>query len=134
MRPSAVTNIYWLGCSRMVGEYPEPDENYSGKWMIFMPWKDIDEGWQRIRKATIRGKLGRYSKVSTKKVNPNSNDPRTGVIIVYTYDYRDKKDVMKIRNTLREMGFTKPLLYKSDADTRAGKYAKNGNSVYIYHE
>lgn len=44
------------------------------------------------------------------------------VICVYAYDYQDKRDVMRIRQELRKLGFTNKLAYKTDEDTIAGKY------------
>lgn len=42
---------------------------------------------------------------------------------------------MKIRETLRQAGVTKKIPYKTDSDTLAGKYAKNGNKkISKYYE
>jgi len=45
-----------------------------------------------------------------------------GVINVYTYDWTDEEDVMRVRAALRRLGFKGKLTYKSDEDTRARKY------------
>ena len=44
------------------------------------------------------------------------------LICVYTCDWRDKADVMRVRKLLRDAGFVEELGYKRDADTRAGVY------------
>ena len=56
-KPSEVTKEYWIYAERQQGEYPEFAPR-SGKWLIFVPEKDIDEVWAKIKKATEEGKLG----------------------------------------------------------------------------
>ena len=42
-------------------------------------------------------------------------------ICVYTPDWRDREDVFKHRETLRELGFDGTLYYKTNEMTRQGK-------------
>ena len=130
--PSTTEDVYWIFAIREVGFYQE-NTNQSGKWLIFCPIDTIDEMWTIIREATINGKLGNVSKVSTKRPNPNSQNKNTKVIWVYTYDSNDIKDVMGIRKRLRDLGFTQQLIYKTDQTTREGKYSRNGNKVGKYY-
>lgn len=96
-----------------------------GKWLVFVPEKFINAAWEQIKDATEKGLLGGSSKCSTLK--GRKNGPGSDyVCCVFTYDWRDEKDVMRVREALRELGFTKPLPYKTDADTIAGKYACKG--------
>ena len=76
---------------------------------------------EKVREATINGKLGYCSKVATAKKNPNAKVKDVKVICVYTYNYRDKKDVIRIRNELRSIGITWKIPYKSDYDTITNK-------------
>lgn len=99
----------------------------SGKWLIFIDRTQIDNIWVRIKKATEEGKLGDSAKVSTAKTNPNSTDPSKNVICVYTYDWTDKEDVMRVREELRQIGITWKIPYKSDLDTIRGKYRVKGD-------
>lgn len=116
--PSQVDETYWLYAERQKGRYKKPND-HSGKWLIFAPENKIDAAWVKVKKLTEDGKLGNSSKVSTKR----GNQGRDFVICVYTYDWTDKEDCMRIREALREGGFTQLLSYKSDEDTLAGRYA-----------
>jgi hypothetical protein len=120
--PSKAVKTWWL--------YAESKKKYkkatkrSGKWLSFHTPEFIDAAWEQVKDATELGLLGGDSKCSTKKgwKGPGNDF----VICIYQYDWRDEKDVMRIRDALRELGFTKPLSYKTDADTIAGKYSCNG--------
>ena len=130
--PSTTEDIYWIFAQREVPVW-KTQTNQSGKWLIFCPIDTIDEMWTIIREATIKGKLGNVSKVSTKRPNPNSQNKNTKVICVYTYDSNDIDDVMEIRKQLSDLGFTQQLIYKTDQTTREGKYSRNGNRVGTYY-
>ena len=132
-KPSEVIDRYWLIARREKGHYPKSTEN-SGKWLIFVHQKKVDEIWEIIKKATKEGKLGSSSKVATAKPNPNTVHRKTKVICVYTYDWRDKDDTMRIRDELRKLGFLKPMPYKADKDTHEEKYSVKGDTeISIYY-
>ena len=79
--------------------------------------------------------LGEESKVSTAKENPNTNDSNKKVICVYTYDYTDKEDVMKIREALRNIGIKNKIPYKTDNATIKGQYQVRGyKRISVYYE
>lgn len=86
--PSKATGGYWLFTLRNKGKYPKSTKN-SGKWLIFVDRKDVDEVWAKIKKATEKGKLGGASKVSTPKPKPTDigYEKDKHVICVYTYDW-----------------------------------------------
>ncbi len=109
-------------------KYPRDSER-SGKWLIFASTQSVDEIWLRIKKAVESGVLGNRAKVAP--IRCASIDRYTGrkcqVICVYTHDWKDREDVMHIRDKLRELGITEILSYKTDADTEAGKYRWNGD-------
>lgn len=125
-KPSTVTDVYWLHAFRQTAGYPE-STNRSGKWLIFVPLSRVDGFWQRIKTATQEGRLGDEAKVATAKSNPNATDHSRKVICVYTYDWKDKEDVMRIREQLRKLGVHWKIPYKADEDTDAGKYSKRGH-------
>jgi hypothetical protein len=62
----------------------------------------------KIKKATEDGLLGCSSKVATATSNSNVK-----VICVYTYDWTDEKDVMRVRSELKRLGIEKKIPYKS---------------------
>jgi hypothetical protein len=125
-KPTESFDDYWIYAFRKNGTYKKSIN--PGKWLIFEDISFIDTIWTKLKKATEDGILGYSSKVATAKYNPNATDPNTKVICVYTYDWKDEEDVMKIREELRKLGITKKIPYKSDEDTNEGKYQVKGNT------
>ncbi len=126
-KPSEVTDRYWLLAHCKSARYPKPTAR-SGKWLVFVDKKDVDEVWAKIKKAVEGGKLGSEAKVATAKPNPNATNPNDKVICVYTYDYANEEDVKRIREELRKVGITNRIPYKSDEDTLSGKYQIKGHT------
>ena len=77
--------------------------------------------------ATIKGILGAEAKVSTAKTNPLSSNKKIHVICVYTDDWKNRDDVMRVRDELRKLGIKQKILYKADIDTLKEKYAAKGD-------
>ena len=125
--PSEITDEYWVYARRKIGIYPSHTTRV-GKWMIFVPVQDIDDVWAKIRLAVEEGKLGNEAKSATSRPNPNSNDPNTKVICIYTYDGDDEADVWKVREALRELGITQKIYWKADQATRDGLYNARGHA------
>jgi len=134
IRPSQVDDIPWIYAERKKGKYPELTEN-SGKWLIYVWEQNVDLVWEKIKSATEKGLLGGASKVSTAMPSPLAPKANLKVICVYTYDFTDKEDVMRIREELRKIGVTNKIPYKSDKATITGQYSftKKGR-VSIYYE
>jgi hypothetical protein len=119
--PSKYTEDYW---ARAYSPKNSTKNNKnSGKWLCFCPKKEIDAAWQQVKDATERGLLGPSSKVSTKL----GEQGKDYVICVYTKNWKKEDDVMRVREVLRDLGFEKPLPYKTDEDTLKGKYANKGH-------
>ncbi len=129
--PTKTTQMYWIVLDAP-GSAPEAieDEN-AGKWLIFQDPDQVDASWKKVRDATVAGELGISAKVSTAKLNPDSRDNRK-VIYVYTKDWADEIDVMRVREKLREMGFVDRIGYKRNIETFAGEYSKKGKRVTYY--
>ena len=129
--PSKTPQMYWI-----VQDAPDSppeaieDEN-AGKWLIFQEPDQVDVSWKKVRDATVEGTLGISTKVSTAKPNPESRDNRK-VIYVYTKDWADEADVMRVREKLRDLGFVDRIGYKRNLETFAGEYAKKGKRVTYY--
>ncbi|MCK8518741.1 putative phosphothreonine lyase domain-containing protein [Methanoculleus sp. 7T] len=129
--PSKTTRMYWI-----VQDAPGPsgrglDDEQVGKWLIFVPADEVDEAWRKVRDETARGMLGISAKVSTAKPNPDSRDERA-VIYVYTRDWADEADVMRVRERLRDLGFTERIGYKRNIETYRGEYSEEGRKVTYY--
>lgn len=129
--PSKTTQMYWI-VQDAPGSAPEAieDEN-AGKWLIFQEPGLADAAWKKVRDATVALELGISTKVSTSKPNPESRDNRK-VIYVYSKDWADEADVMRVREKLRELGFVDRIGYKRNIETFAGEYAKKGKRVTYY--
>jgi hypothetical protein len=129
--PSKTTQMYWI-VQDAPGSAPEAieDEN-AGKWLIFQDPGLVDESWKKVRDATVAHDLGISAKVSTSKPNPESRDNRK-VIYIYTKNWADELDVMRVREALRTLGFTERIGYKRNIETFAGEYAKKGKRVTYY--
>jgi len=129
--PSKTTQMYWIVLDAP-GSAPEAieDEN-AGKWLIFQEPDAVDAAWKKVRDATIALELGISAKVSTAKPNPDSRDNRK-VIYVYTKDWADEVDVMRVRGKLKELGFVDRIGYKRNLETFAGEYASKGKRVTYY--
>ena len=96
--------------------------------MLFVMTCEVDEWWTKVRDATRRGRLGSSAKVATMKENPNAASRDTKVICVYTHDVDDEADCLRVRAALRDLGVTWKIPYKTDADTIAGRYSKQGGA------
>jgi hypothetical protein len=129
--PTKTLQTYWI-VQDAPGSLPEAieDEN-AGKWLIFMEPENVDAAWKKVRDATVAGELGISTKVSTAKPNPDSRDTRK-VIYVYTKDWADEADVMRVRQKLKDLGFVDRIGYKRNLETFAGEYAKKGKRVTYY--
>ncbi|MDD1674316.1 MAG: DUF1917 domain-containing protein [Methanomicrobiales archaeon] len=129
--PTKTTQMYWVIQDAPAILPTEVNDELAGKWLIFLEGDRVDEAWKKIRDATIRGELGISAKVSTAKPNPESRDDRK-VIYVYTKDWRDEVDVMRVRENLRAIGFVDRLGYKRNIETFRGEYSKKGKRITYY--
>jgi len=129
--PSKTTQMYWI-IQDAPGVRPEATEDeLAGKWLIFAEPDQADPLWKKIRDATVAGKLGISTKVSTAKPNPDSRDTRR-VIYVYTPDWQDEAGIMQIREELRALGVEERIGYKRNIETFRGEYSQKGKRVTYY--
>jgi len=117
--PTSEDNEFWLDCHGKSGG------NF-GKWLLFVNKNHVDKTWQKIRQETIDENLGVGSKVSTKKGWMHHGMPQDYVICVYTPE--EKAEIDRVRNRLRELGFTGQLGYKTNQATM------NGTEELLYKE
>lgn len=117
---------YW------VHAYPHRGEQKpirAGKWLLWLPCAYVADSWGPIRSAVEDGTLGLSAKISTEW--GLTNDPAgpwtKHVVCVYTYDWRDRPDVLRVAEGLHHIGVVKKmtLSYKPDIFTRAGRYSGN---------
>lgn len=123
--PSTVDFTPWLLADPHVKDPAK--QVATGKWLVFAKRENIDKWWDLIRVETQEGRLGIEAKVSTAMPSPYSNNPDEHVICVYTSNHDDEQDVMRVRESLRKLGVTWPISYKTDAATNANKYQTKGD-------
>jgi hypothetical protein len=129
--PSKTPQMYWIVQDAPDSPPEAIDDEKAGKWLIFLEPDQVDVSWKKVRDATVAGELGISTKVSTAKPNPESRDNRK-VIYVYTKDWADEADVMRVRRKLKDLGFVDRIGYKRNLETFAGEYAKKGKRVTYY--
>ncbi len=129
--PSRTTQMYWIVQDAPQFPSEDIDTEMGGKWLIFVSPDEADEAWRKVRAETCAGRLGISAKVSTAKPNPDAKDDRA-VIYVYTRDWRDEEDVMRVRERLREIGFVERIGYKRNIETYHGEYSEKGKRVTFY--
>jgi len=132
--PSQINDTPWVYAINKTIDYPSTTNNEGGKWMVMVYREQVDSFWLKIKESLLAGQLGREAKSSTKMPNPNSPDPRLGVIIVYTNDAQNEPDVMRVREVLRNLGVTWKIGYKTDNATLRGQYNVRGKKrVSLYY-
>jgi len=129
--PSRTTQMYWIVEDNPAAGDIDVSGEKVGKWLIFSDPAGVDVLWRKVRDATVAGDLGISAKVSTARPNPDSRDERN-VIYVYTKDWSDEADVMRVRERLRDLGVTGRIGYKRNIETFAGEYADKGKKVTYY--
>ncbi|MDO5846277.1 MAG: DUF1917 domain-containing protein [Methanocorpusculum sp.] len=129
--PTKTTHTYWIQQAKPGSAPDAVGAEQAGKWLIFLDPANVDMAWEKIRKATVAGELGIGAKVSTSKDNEDSRDDKK-VIYVFTPDWSDEPDVMRVREKLKELGFADRIGYKRNLDTYAGEYREKGKRVTYY--
>lgn len=103
----------------------------SGKWMLFPMAEDVNRIWALVATAVAEGELGHAAKVAT---DEGSGNVGARLICVYTEDYSDREDVLRVLRRLDGMGLVKGrgamgeergIYYKADAFTHLGVDSKN---------
>ncbi|HOJ96988.1 MAG TPA: DUF1917 domain-containing protein [Methanospirillum sp.] len=129
--PSKTFQARWIEQDSPHVDGRAADIEKAGKWLVFLPPDQVDDIWRQIRDLTWEGKLGISAKVSTAKPDPDARDERK-VIYVYTADWEDEADVMRVREELRRIGITDRIGYKRNIETFKGEYSAKGKKVTFY--
>lgn len=80
------------------------------------------------RRRGLADRLGPSAKAATSEWNYRRDDEER-LICIYTHDWRDRRDLLRVLKELRSMGFAGRLTYKTDADTERGIYGP-GAAIY----
>lgn len=79
-------------------EDADTERNDGGKWLLFSNKKSIDFHWNNVVKALGNGHLGMEAKVSVK----HESGDASYVICIYTRDYNDISDVLRVLIAIRK--------------------------------
>lgn len=80
--------------------------------MLFPPVHQVNHTWSIVAYAVATGQLGIGAKVSPKRVDPET---RSRLICIYTDDFSNKEDVIRVLRKLKELGLVscgRPIYYK----------------------
>jgi len=127
--PSLTKDVYWIEARPPNGE-TETDRRLVGEWLLFVVPRKLDEAWDKVRKATIDSRLGFLSKSATAKKNYNMPSASNRMIVVYTSDYFDIDDVLRVGRELNDLGFgtSTPIYYETDDARYAHRHVVKGDS------
>lgn len=105
----------------------EVDLRHTGKWLLFFPCLVASRAWTLIKESTVQGVLGFSAKIArqdqTSQPKIRSSSSLEHVACVYTKDWKDHADVLRIARALVEIGVvalqaSPSLYYKADEQTR----------------
>ena len=130
MQKYSNTMSYWLYAVRY-RKYKSSEK--AGKWMLFIKDSDLEYCWEKLLQGID---LGLYDiiKCSVPNVTNPNYTPGVSAIMVYTNNYENKVEIHKVLNYLLSNGldFGSELFYKSDEQTRAGKYSGGRGESWLY--
>lgn len=92
--------------------------------MLFPELEELNRFWRLVVEGVVNNRLG-----PTAKVAPDDGTDKARLICVYTKDFRDKADVLRVLQELASMGLAKkPIYYKSDPYTILNIYRETAAS------
>lgn len=107
-QPSQIYGVYWVEAKPTIPQAaPTPR---MGQWVITTSLEDVDAMWERIKQATVDGKLGYKSVVAT--ASHDAAKPNLRLIYARTYDADDSADVRRVELALRNLGIEGNLTYE----------------------
>ena len=92
----------------------------TGKWMMWVPWKEADRVWRKLVQGLLDGKFGEdlgvlFIKVHDRDKNsPHNkyNSTSCAAVSIETDDWTSEDKTMKVAKVIRSLGITQGLGYK----------------------
>jgi hypothetical protein len=110
--PSQIVEQDWLQFRLGGKEYTDKQvEDTTGKWMIFRSTGEVDRLWPVLKNAMQQGLLGMSIKAAP------GHPAKDKLVCVYTTDWYDVPDVVRVLGSLRTVGIEGRIYYKADAQT-----------------
>ena len=113
------------------GLLPRSDRR-TGKWMVFLSSSQADALWPVVKNAIKSGCLASIA-TAAKISLPNPSKLNSHVLIIYTFDYNDKKTVADCLSAIRRLGILVKLYYKTDDQTHSGIYSGGKETPWLYN-
>jgi hypothetical protein len=91
--------------------------------MLFIPPANVDHVWRIIAGATVSGDLGISAKVAPHDKDQDPEDRRARLICIYTKDFSDVEDVVRVLAELKKLGLVEgsyKIYYKPGKLIRVG--------------
>jgi hypothetical protein len=95
------------------------------QWMLFCKLEEVTQVWKKVVAGVIDGRLG-----PTTKVAPDNGTPADRLICIYTKDFRDEEDVLRVLQEIEARGLLprgRSIYYKSDAFTYLDLYKETAS-------
>ncbi|MBE7440889.1 MAG: DUF1917 domain-containing protein [Flavobacteriales bacterium] len=126
-KPSQHNEQPWIYSRPKSDKITMGSKKKSGKWLVFRKSDQIDEAWQIVSVANKKGILGTSCKVSTQFSNKSKDANFIHVICIYTQDAEFEDDILEVGHKIKLLFPNDKIFYKTDEDTKKGKYRKNGD-------
>lgn len=107
------------------------DIEFSGKWMVFGDENKLKNIYDNLKNEDILA--FKRTNPEHKHINPMFKKNNSGVLCVYTYDYRDIEDCIRVLDILKKNGIKETLYYKRDFATISGRYSSPKDKVSTYN-
>ena len=132
--PSTWTSdsVHWISISSPEGFSKKSKASgrnpWVGKWLWFVDPASVDATFLSVADCLQAGNLGSSAKVATKPMGGRH------VICIYTENFMDAEDVLRVGREVRRLGASNTISYKPDVFTLsdAGIYGNNSLPKSIY--
>jgi len=117
--PSRIRDTIWLYAIAPSTVSSDLAKDSVGKWLVFASPAKVDDLWAKIYDGIERDGLDQNS-LAAKVSTAVSVQKGSHVICIYTPDFRDKLQAASCLLSLRRLGISGVLSYKTDSQTHAG--------------
>ena len=109
-------NVNFIYIHNLLEKGTANSQHYVGKWMWFVDSNHVDDVFVQVACSLVEGKLGQSAKVPPPDTSKQHD--KSCVVIIYTKDYRNEADVLRVGLELRKLGANQTTLsYKPDVFT-----------------
>ena len=113
--------------NKLAKELAETHQVTTGKWMIFLPWDQVDKFWNLLKHAFIKddnvlNEQARYIKVYGRERNKQkhvegSRRKYSAVVSIMTSNWTNEAETMAVGRKIQDLDLSISLFYKPDIYT-----------------